>query len=64
MSTVRDLELTRLRQLTPAEKLAVSQAMWREAWALRRASIAAQHPEWSKEQVERVTRAAVSGERA
>jgi hypothetical protein len=61
MPTVLELELARLRQMTAAEKLAVSEALWREAWRLKRASIAARHPDWDQKRVERVTREAMTG---
>jgi len=63
MPTVLELELIRLRQMSAAEKLSVSAALWQEAWALRRASIARQHPDWPAPQVEQATREAMTGGR-
>ena len=61
MATVLERDLARLRQLTAAEKLAVSEALWREAWALKRASIARKHPDWTADRVEEATREAMAG---
>ncbi len=61
LSTVLELELIRLRQMSAEEKLAVSDALWREAWALRRASITKQHPDWAPAQIEQATREALIG---
>lgn len=63
MPTVLELELIRLRSMTAAEKLAVAEAMWREAWALKEASLRAQHPEWTAAQLHAATREAMSGGR-
>jgi hypothetical protein len=60
MPTVLELELIRLRRMSAAEKIAVSEALWRQAWSLRRASIAADHTDWTAEQVERATRDALT----
>lgn len=60
MPTVLELELIRLRCMTAAEKIAVSEALWREAWALKRSAIATQHPDWSAAQLERATREAMA----
>ncbi len=56
-----DRELERLRAMSPAEKLAVSEALWRDAWRLKAASFRSRHPEWSDAQVESATRQALSG---
>ncbi len=64
MTTVLDLELARLRAMTPAEKLRVSAGLWRDARALSRAAITRRHPEWTVEQVETETRRVMSGDRA
>lgn len=61
MPTVLELELERLRRMTATEKFAVSTALWRMAWALRSASIATQHPDWTEVEVKRATRDAMSG---
>ena len=37
MESVLDLELTRLRQMTAAEKVAVMDSLWRQAWSLKAA---------------------------
>lgn len=52
MESVADHELARLREMTASEKIAVMHSLWRQAWALKRAGIRAQHPDWSAEQVE------------
>jgi len=64
MPTVLELELARLREMSAEQKLAVSDALWRDARALRRASIAKQHPDWSAAEVDQATREAMIGERA
>jgi len=64
MTTVLDLELARLRAMTPAEKLRVSAGLWRDARALSQAAITRRHPEWTVEQVETETRRVMSGDRA
>ncbi len=46
MDSVLDLEAARLRQMTAAQKLAVMQSLWRQAWALKTAGVSAQHPDW------------------
>ena len=60
MSTVLELELIRLRRMTAAEKVAVSEALWRQAWSLRRASIAAEHKDWTAKQLDHATRDAMT----
>jgi hypothetical protein len=64
MPTLRELELERLRRMTPAEKLRAAQGLWREARALTLAAISRRHPEWSREDVLIATRGAMSGGRA
>ena len=49
---VNDLELARLRALSAAEKVAVMQSLWRQAWALKAAGVRGEHPEWPPEQVD------------
>jgi hypothetical protein len=64
MTTVRDRELARLRAMTPAEKLRVAEALWREARAITEATVVRRHPEWTVEQVRQETRRLISGGRA
>lgn len=63
MSTrsVSELELARLRAMTAEEKLAVSQALWTEAWNLKEASLRSMHPNWSTAQIEDAIRRVLSG---
>jgi hypothetical protein len=61
--TVSERELARLREMTPAEKLAVSELLWRQAWALKQASIARQRPDWTPEQIRTATRRALADAR-
>jgi hypothetical protein len=49
--------------MTPAEKLAVSELLWRQAWALKQASIARQRPDWTAEQIRTATRRALADAR-
>ena len=64
MDTVRERELARLRAMTPAEKLKVAEALWRDAWALTEAGIVVRHPGWTREQLRQETRRLMSGGRA
>ena len=64
MDTVRDKALARLRAMTPAEKLSVADALWREARALTEVAVARRYPEWTREQVREETRRLMSGVRA
>jgi hypothetical protein len=52
VSSVRDLEIARLRAMSASEKIAAMQSLWEQAWALKAAGVSAQHPEWTAEQVE------------
>lgn len=52
MTTFGDVELSILRQLTPAEKVRVMDLLWRQAWALKAAGVRLEHADWSREQVE------------
>ncbi len=52
MSTLRELELRRLRSMTPTEKMAALHALWRQAWSLTTAGVRGRHPEWSPQQVD------------
>jgi hypothetical protein len=51
MNTSDQVETAALRRMTPAEKVAVMTALWRQAWALTAAGIRARHPTWTDEQV-------------
>lgn len=51
MDSVAQLETAILRRMTPAQKLAVMHALWRQAWTLKTAGIRRQHPEWTAERV-------------
>ena len=57
MASVLELELARLRALTATEKVAVMHSLWRQAWSLKSAGVAAQHPDWSSEEVTTEVRA-------
>lgn len=52
MTSTLDLEVARLRAMTPSEKVAVMHALWRQAWSLASAGVVGRHPDWSPEQVE------------
>jgi hypothetical protein len=64
METERDRELARLRAMAPAEKLRVSEALWREARAITEAAIVKRHPEWTRDQIRRETARLMSDDRA
>ena len=64
MPSLRELELNRLRDMTPAEKLRVAQGLWREARALTLAAVRRRHTDWSHEDVLREARRIMSGDRA
>jgi len=51
MASVLERELRRLRTMTATEKVAVMEALWRQAWALTTAGVRGRHPEWTREQV-------------
>ena len=51
VNPTEDVEDTILRRMTPAQKLAVMHALWRQAWALKVAGIRLQHPTWTSGQV-------------
>ena len=61
MVSIADQELARLRAMTAAEKLAVAEALWQEAWALKRAFLASLHPDWTENALDVATRQALSG---
>jgi len=56
MATVLELEHARLRVMTAAEKVAVMDSLWRQAWSLKAAGVRGQHPDWSPEQVDAAVR--------
>lgn len=51
VDTVAQIETAILRRMTPAQKLAVMHALWRQAWNLKTAAVRRHHPEWTAEQV-------------
>jgi hypothetical protein len=51
MDAGQDVEIAVLRRMTPAQKLAVMDSLWRQAWALAAAGVRARHPGWTDEQV-------------
>jgi hypothetical protein len=52
MPSVQGLELRRLRAMTPTEKVAVMEALWRHAWALTTARVRGRRPEWNRQQLD------------
>lgn len=48
---VAEIETAILRRMTPAQKLAVMHALWRQAWELKAAGLRQQHPEMTAEEV-------------
>ena len=52
-----DLELAILRRLTATDKLAISQALWQQAWDLKAAGVRRLHPAWSEPRVQAEVRA-------
>jgi len=44
-----------LRRKTPAERLAIANGMWKFAREMLRANIAREHPDWTNEEVNRLT---------
>jgi hypothetical protein len=61
MTSVLERETERLRRMTAEEKLRISEALWREAWMIKRASLASRHPHWSDLELEEATRRSISG---
>ena len=61
MTILNERELARLRELTAEQKLRVAEALWREARALKRGSLATLHPEWTSEELDTATRRALTG---
>lgn len=51
MATSEVIEDEALRGMTPAEKLAVMDTLWRQAWALKAAGVRRENPEWTDDQV-------------
>ena len=51
MESIRELEASRLRQMSAAEKLAVMHSLWRQAWSLKAAGVRGQYPAWSEAEV-------------
>ncbi len=51
MPTVEEIETTLLRRMTPAAKLDVMHALWRQAWELKAAGVRRRYPDWTPEQV-------------
>ena len=45
------IELAVLRRMTAGQKIAVMNALWRQAWALKVAGVRWLHPEWPDQQV-------------
>jgi hypothetical protein len=58
----QDLEITVLRRMTPAAKLAVMRSLIRLAYELKAASIRAAHPDLPESEVRARTRALVAGD--
>lgn len=61
MATIEELEIAILRRMTPAQKVAVMHALWRQAWNLKVAGVRRQHPEWTSQQVQARVREIFSG---
>ncbi|MGH7547888.1 MAG: hypothetical protein ACREMM_06930 [Gemmatimonadales bacterium] len=61
MATIEELEIAILRRMTPAQKVAVMHALWRQAWNLKVAGVRRQHPEWTSQQVQALVREIFSG---
>jgi hypothetical protein len=55
LEVVDDAMAAVLRTKSPAERLAISNSMWRFARDMIRANIVAAHPEWSASEVDRAT---------
>ncbi len=51
-SVARELQVARLRAMTATEKVAIMHSLHRQAWALKRAGLRAQHADWTDSQVE------------
>lgn len=48
---MEEIETAILRRMTAGEKLAVMQALWRQAWDLTAAGVRSRHPEWTAPEV-------------
>ncbi len=57
MKSVKELERERLMAMTAAEKVAVMNSLWHQAWALKTAGVKLLHPDWTDEQVKAEVRA-------
>ena len=40
-----------IRKMTPAQKFAIAEELYKTAWEIKRSALCAQHPDWSDEQV-------------
>lgn len=49
-------EIRILRAMTPAQKLAAAEDMYRAARAIKAAALRRQHPDWSEEEIRRKVR--------
>jgi len=49
---MQEIETAILRRMTPARKLAVMQALWRQAWDLTVAGVRLRHPQWTSQQIQ------------
>ena len=49
-----------LRQMTPAQKMAVANRMWVHGRDLMRARVTREHPDWTEEQIQREAAARLS----
>lgn len=45
-----------IQRMTPAQKIAVAEELWRTAWELKVAGVRMQHPEFGEEEVQRMVR--------
>ena len=52
MTTIEQIETAIIRRMTPARKLAVMHALWRQAWELKASGVRWQRPDWTREQVQ------------
>jgi hypothetical protein len=59
--SVLEQETARLRRMTAEEKLRVAEALWLDAWMLKRSSLASRHPDWTEAQLDDATRRSLSG---
>ena len=61
MSSAEQIDTEIVRRLTPAQKLAVMQELWQQAWDLKAAGLRAQHPDWTEQQVQACVREIFGG---